>query len=163
MKRNEASFKAAFAVSLAAAVALLTWGKPGYAAEPAAPAKAQTPQQACQQLLSVGTFALGGVGFVGTTSEGEKAYRTIVNSKDSLALFRSVLKNGSAEAKLYALCGIRRLAPESYNAEAKALIAANPKVRTVSGCIVMEEPAANVVKRIASGAYDFYLGNVKKK
>ncbi len=62
MKRKGASFEVAFAVSVVAALTLLAWDMSGYAAESPPPAKTQTPQQACQQSLSIGTFAFGGVG-----------------------------------------------------------------------------------------------------
>src|SRR6266576_3343418 len=46
-----------------------------------------TPQQAYEQLLSVGCFAFGGVGYAGVTSDGEKAYRAIAGGTSALALF----------------------------------------------------------------------------
>src|SRR6266568_1226803 len=75
-----------------------------------------TPQQAYEQLLSVRCFAFGGVGYAGVTSEGEKAYRAIASGTNALALFSAALTNGNAQAKLYALCGIRQFAPRTFEA-----------------------------------------------
>jgi hypothetical protein len=111
-------------------------------------------QQALDRLIVVRQFALGGVGIAGTTSEGEKAYRIVLACTNAPVLFQSVLARGSNEAKLYALAGLRHLERKSFDAAAKALLAANPEVRTMSGCMVDHEKAEAVVKRIASGFYD---------
>ena len=79
------------------------------------------------------------------------AYRTVFASINALALFQSALAKGSNEAKLYALAAIRHLDKKSFDAAAKALLAANPEVSTMSGCIVNHEKAEAVVKRIAGG------------
>src|SRR6185369_13177997 len=116
-----------------------------------------TPQQAYEQLLSVRCFAFGGVGYAGVTSEGEKAYRAIAGSTNAVALFSAALTNGNAQAKLYALCGIRQFAPRTFEAQSKSLLSANPQVETMSGCMVSNEFATNVVARIASGSYDVHF------
>ena len=116
-----------------------------------------SPQQAYEQLLTVRRFAFGGVGYAGVTSQGEIAYRAIAGSTNALALFSATFTNGNAQAKLYALCGIRRFAPGTFDAHACSLIVANPQVETMSGCIVRHEFATNVVARISSGSYDIYF------
>jgi hypothetical protein len=113
-------------------------------------------QNACEQLLNIKCFAFGGVGYAGTTSPGETAFRTVLESTNALEFFETTLSNGTDEAKLYALCGIRSLNKKSFNASAKALNEADPKVRTMSGCLATEEKASVVIKRIADGIYDNY-------
>jgi hypothetical protein len=113
-------------------------------------------QNACEQLFNIKCFAFGGVGYAGTTSPGEMAFRTVLESTNALELFETTLSNGTVEAKLYALCGIRSLNKKSFNASAKALKEADPKVTTMSGCLVTEEKASAVIQRIADGAYDGY-------
>ena len=126
------------------------------------PSDPPTPQQAYVQLLSVGFFAFGGVGYAGITSEGEKAYRAIAGGTNALALFSAVLTNGNSAAKLYALCGIRQLSPRTFDTHAKAIRMANPQVETMSGCMAMNEYATNVVARIASGSYDIQIKKPKR-
>jgi hypothetical protein len=113
-------------------------------------------QTAHEQLLNIKCFAFGGVGYAGTTSPGEIAFRAVLESTNALELFETTLSKGSDEAKLYALCGIRSLNKESFNAAAKSLKATNPKVTTMSGCLVTEEKVSVVIRRIADGAYDGY-------
>jgi hypothetical protein len=113
-------------------------------------------QTAHGQLLNIKCFAFGGVGYAGTTSQGEIAFRAVLESTNALKLFEATLSKGSDEAKLYALCGIRSLNKESFNVAAKALKEADPKVTTMSGCLVTEEKASAVIQRIADGAYDGY-------
>ncbi len=117
----------------------------------------QTPQQAYEQLLSVRVFAFGGVGYAGTTSEGERAFHAMLASPNAARLFRAALTNGTSEAQLYALCGLRRLERGAFDRHSARILAANPSVRTMSGCIQTDERASNVVARIGSGHYDLWL------
>ncbi len=110
--------------------------------------------QAYEKIIQVPYFAFGGVGIGGVTSEGEKAFRTIAASTNALPLFRKALANGSDAAKLYALCGIRLLDKRSFDSAARALMASNPEVSTMTGCFVGREQAGAIVKRIAEGAYE---------
>jgi hypothetical protein len=128
-------------------------------AQPFRPPEHPTPQQAYNQLLTLKSFAFGGIGYAGLTSEGEVDYHAIAGSTNALALFSSVLTNGTAEARLYALCGIRHFAPGKFRASAEPLRSANPKVETIQSCIVHHEFATKVISRISSGSYDLYLAN----
>ena len=134
----------------------------GIRAQPNRPPEPPTPQQAYEQLLSVRYFAFGGVGYAGVTSEGEMAYRAIAAGTNALSLFSAALTNGNAQAKLYALCGIRQFEPSTFDALAKSLLSANPQVETLRGCIMRHEFATNVVARISSGAYDVYFKIAKR-
>jgi hypothetical protein len=114
-------------------------------------------QNACAELLSIKCFAFGGVGYAGTTSKGELAFRAVLTSTNALELFETILSKGTDEAKLYALCGIRSLHREAFDTAAKKLRAADPKVSTVSGCLLTEEKVSAVIQRITDGAYDNYF------
>ncbi len=111
-------------------------------------------EQAYHKLSSARFFAFGGVGFAGSTSEGEKAYGEICASSEALPLFKAALTNENPCTKLYALCGVRRLEPKSFDKLARPLAEANPPVRVMSGCILSEEGASNIIARIKRGAYD---------
>ena len=162
MKRNLASHFVVFGLGLAVLVAALVFGGHVFAAEPIRSPEGPTVKQAYDELLSVQFFAFGGVGFAGTTSEGEKAFRTVAASTNGLELFTAVLKHGNAQGQLYALCGIRALAREKFETSAKPLVTANRKVTTMSGCMGMEEGASNVVARISAGSYDAQIRNQAK-
>jgi len=147
-----------FGVAAAAFAGLLAFGSHGSAAEPVTSSGGPTANEAYQQLLSTKFFAFGGVGFAGTTSEGERAFHAIAASTNALELFTAVLAQGNTQSQLYALCGIRRLAPEKFDVLAKAIVVANPKVSTMAGCVGRDDRASNVVAHIAGGLYDLYIG-----
>jgi hypothetical protein len=130
----------------------------GALGQPSSPPDEWPPQRAYQQLLTIRSFAFGGIGFAGRTSEGEAAYQAIAASTNALALFSGVFTNGNAQAKLYALCGIQRFAPGRFASYAGSLRAANPEVETIQGCIISHEFAIDVISRISAGSYDLYSG-----
>ncbi len=140
---------------------VLGWALCGSAATAPGPANVKpTPEEvrkASESLVVTRLFAFGGVGEAGTVSPGEKAFRTVVASAKAVSLFRTTLARGTPEAKLYALCGLRRLDPRSFKAASKDLVTANPKVTTMTGCIVWHEQAATLVKKLAEGRYDDHL------
>ena len=137
---------------IVAVLILLSCGA-SFGAEPSAP-PSNSVQSACAALATVRCFAFGGVGYTGAISAGEEAYRAVLGSTNALGLFETILSRGTSEAKLYALCGIRRLHPEAFAAAAKDLRTTDPQVNTMSGCLLTEEPASAVIRRIANGDYD---------
>jgi len=150
MKRKTAS--GVMGLGLLGTIVLFVTGSNGFTGESASQ---QAVRQAYQKLLSTNvSFAFGGVGFAGVTSDGEKAFHTIAGSTNALELFRAIARDGNPEGQMYGLCGIRKLEPESFDAFAKPIVSANPKVWTMSGCLRSEEPAPAVVRRIARGSYD---------
>jgi hypothetical protein len=116
-----------------------------------------TSQTAYQKLLTVKEFAFGGVGVAGVTSQGELAFRAVLTSPNALELFKSALSTGTNECKLYALCGIRKLEPRSFDNYSQALIQANPAVTTIGGCIIAPQEARSLIKSISAGHYDRYI------
>src|SRR6476660_5770871 len=98
----------------------------------AGPGASPVLQQAYDRLLSVEAFAFGDVlehgDVVCTTSRGEQCFRTLAESTNGLPLFRAALTNGNAAAKLYALCGIRHLAPEQFDSLAAPIVFINSRV-----------------------------------
>lgn len=121
-----------------------------------------TPQQAYEQLLAVRSFTFGGVYIGGEGSPGERACRIIARSTNALTLFSAAFTNGNAQAKCYALCGIRQFSPAMFDSYAKSLRIANPIVDTTRTDAIHREAATNVIARIASGSYDSYLQKWKR-
>ena len=120
--------------------------------QPAPPSR-----QVYEQFRSIKTFALGGVGPLGAMSDEEQCFRTIAVSSNALQLFATTLTNGTTEARLYALCGIRHLAPETFAAHTAAVMAANKRVTIMEGCWLSRERTSNVVIRIKEGFYDHHF------
>ena len=105
-------------------------------------------------------FALGGVGIDGRTSTGEFAFRAVLRSRSAPEIFGLVLSPGAQateEGRLYALCGIRATDRSAFDTYANIMLSTNAEVATQSGCIAGHQRAADVVKRIADGAYDSHF------
>jgi hypothetical protein len=109
-----------------------------------------------ETLQTIPTFAFGGVYEAGIRSEGELAFRGVVTNMNALELFGIILSNGTTEAKLYALCGVRKLSPNDFEARVGSLEESG-RVRTMRGCIVMDERVTDVVARIRTGDYDTFI------
>lgn len=128
------------------------------AAEPSA---SPMLQQAYDRLLSVSAFAFGDVQAYGdgicTTSPGEQSVRTLAESTNGLPLLRAALTNGTTAAKLYALCGIRHLAPEQFDFLAAPLTHTNSGVGVRVGSMVMALQTSNIVAQIKKGSYEDFL------
>jgi len=124
---------------------------------PADPLPLPTPQQAYTNLLTVRHFVFGGeFGPDGGPPLGERYYRAIASTTNAAGLFSAVFTNGNAQAKLYALCGIRQFAPDMFESYAGPLRAANPLVDITFGDQIKYAPASKLITRISSGYYDVY-------
>jgi hypothetical protein len=114
-------------------------------------------QKVYEQFRSIKTFTFGGVGPLGSMSDEEQCFRAIAVSSNALQLFTTTLTNGTTEARLYALCGIRMLVPQTFDSQAAPAVAANKRVTIMEGCFSSHERASNVVVRIKEGFYDRHL------
>lgn len=139
-----------------AALLMLFSVESGYCAEPL-PQITNSVQQAYEELLTVKYFAFGGVGYGGSTSPGERAFRAVLASTNALELFTGTLTKGTDAGKLYALCGIRTLNKISFDDSAMLLKKADPTVPTMSGCFASSERASSLIQQIANGTYDTHL------
>ena len=141
---------------IAAALTLLAGQSPA-----AEPGTSPILQQSYARLVSVGFFAFGEVqiGWGGPymISPGEKSLRTLTESTNGLPLLRAALTNGTTAAKLYALCGIRHLAPEEFDSLAAPLADAKSLLDVRAGSISMAMPASKIVAQIKSGSYEDFL------
>jgi hypothetical protein len=118
---------------------------------------ADSTEQVYEQFRSIKTFTFGGVGPLGSMSDEEQCFRAIATSSNALQLFTTTLTNGTTEARLYALCGIRMLAPQTFDPQAASAVAENKRVTIMEGCLLSHEGAFNVVVRIKEGCYDRYF------
>lgn len=103
-------------------------------------------------------FAFGGIGVAGTKSEGEKLFERVMASPDALTHFRSVLKSGTSEGRLYALCGLRALDKAAFTDSASSMKSdTKTTVQTAAGCMISHQLVSSVVSNIEKGNYDHYL------
>ena len=118
-----------------------------------------TPSAAAQRLSKVGLFAFGGVGFAGTTSEGEKDFRIVLSqpAADALASLEVVYAHGTPAAKSYALVGMRKLDERRFKELVQPLESSHEKVASMAGCILQFRPLGEIARAIDSGSYDSRL------
>ena len=117
------------------------------------------PVQAASEtaLRKTTTFALGGVGFGGVMSEGERTLREILKESDAARRLESVLPDASAAGQLYALLGLRLRDRAAYQRALDKYRTNDAKVQTMRGCIVRQESFRDLVKQIEQGDYDSSL------
>ena len=110
-------------------------------------------EQSVQRLAHVGVFAFGGVGFAGSTSQGELDFRRIkLEPPDAaLAAFEKVYATGNLQAKSYALVGIHSLKLKRFKELYAALSPSNGDVTTMRGCIVLSERFRDIARQIDKG------------
>jgi len=104
------------------------------------------------QLQKTPTFALGQVGFIGHISDSEQRYRRILQSPDALETFKRILahEDSSTEARLYAACAIRALAPGDFERLTNTLGLSGKKVSILRTDILNREPVKEQLAAIAS-------------
>jgi hypothetical protein len=103
------------------------------------------------------TFALGGVGYAGVMSEGERTLREILKQSDAPKKLESVLPNASAAGQLYALLGLRLRNRAAYQRALEKYRAKDATVATMRGCIMQRESFRKLVEQIDQGDYDSFL------
>lgn len=108
-------------------------------------------------LRKVTRFAVGGVGFAGTMSEGERALREVLKQSDAVDRLETVLPEASAPGQLYALLGLRARDRDAYRRALAAYGQREATVQTMRGCILQKESFRDLVKQIDHGDYDSNL------
>ena len=109
------------------------------------------------QLRSVSYFAFGGVGVAGTISQGEVAFRQVLQGPTAKENFLLLLKTGNPQGKCYALVGLRATDMKRFEADVAAFEDIQTPVDTIGGCIAETLPMRSVVANIRAGNYDLYL------
>lgn len=103
------------------------------------------------------TFALGGVGFAGIMSDGERTLRGILKDSDAARRLEGVLPDASPAGQLYALLGLRLRDRAAYQRALEKYRANDAKVQTMRGCILQRESFDKLVAQIERGDYDSFL------
>ncbi len=118
----------------------------------------QLPKTPIETLQTIPMFAFGGIYEDGRRSDGEIAFRSVITNANASEMFSMILTKGTTEAKLYALCAVRRLSLSDFETQAGKLDP-NAPVNTMQGCIGMSERAADVLARIRAGYYDGFVSD----
>jgi len=121
------------------------------------PRASWSTDEAYKQLIQTKCFAFGGVGFAGTTSNGEFALCAVLRSPNAANLFTAVCSEATDEGKLYALCGLRATDRNAFNHYVAALREKDGSATTMSGCIIDSKRISTIIQEIANGDYDSYV------
>ena len=118
-------------------------------------------KQAYQTLLRVQLFAIEGIGYSGKTSEGEVAFDMLLEDKEAISAFKSLLNKATIEGALYGLFGLKMTKCDCYQEEfiklKKSRVSNNnsEKLSTAEGCSYYEaEKGSNK---------EFYLDYIESK
>src|SRR3569833_237236 len=109
---------------LRVSVILFMWAAVLFAAQTPAE-KPITPDHALDRLNEANVFAFGGIGFGGTISEGETAFRALLARSSAGRDFEAAFLRGTPQAKAYALVGLRALNPNRFAELASSLQASS--------------------------------------
>lgn len=134
---------------------------------------------AYQELLNINLFAIGGVGYSGTTSEGEQSLITLLSDAKAVDALKGLVTIATPEGGLYALLGLRFLGCDCLASEAKRFLDRPPAkersdpgegdlivdadhVKRMSGCLVFTQKRSDAAGDIVSGKYDPRIEYIKK-
>jgi hypothetical protein len=112
-----------------------------------------------KSISKTSVFSFGGVGFIGKISQGEIDFRIIQSQPAAVALesFETIYAGGDAEAKSYALVGIRHLDGARFKELLQSLQGSPEHVMTMQGCIIQKQNLEDVARAVDAGNYDGYL------
>ena len=102
-------------------------------------------QEALHYLMTAKSFESRHIGEGGTRSGGYLAMRMIARSAGADAAFKDLVAHGTIAGQLYGLIGVRRTDPAFFRANIERYKRRNDSVSTIEGCIISDNPVANVV------------------
>jgi hypothetical protein len=114
----------------------------------------EPPDVVLERLAAVKIFAIGGIGFAGVRSQGEKDYRIILSRNSALSDFEKVYASGNSQAKAYALVGIHILDTKRFDEVLLIIKASNEEIMTERGCMISTEYLGAIAKQIQRGQYE---------
>lgn len=100
--------------------------------------------------LNAHQFSMGWVGFVGHISEAEKKMNEIAREPTASEIFISIAQDVHRPlvARLYALCGLKKIGSPHYAHAAKRLGALSEKVSTMRADVMRLEEVEKIVLEI---------------
>jgi hypothetical protein len=101
---------------------------------------------AYEELRTTLTVESSHLGYAGTPSHNARAFRALLADPKAGALFRKLLREGTAAGRVYALSGLFFTEPNAFPSELDKLIEQGGMVRTMSGCLVRDEDVTEVLK-----------------
>lgn len=116
-------------------------------------AKPEAVHSPYEALTAVTTFAIGGVGFAGTTSSGEKDFREMLKEPDAVEKCRKLLTDATPEGQMYGLLGLKLKDEVAFEAALSKYKGSETKLREMAGCIMGTTTMGELAARIEKGSY----------
>ena len=124
--------------------------------------------QASRTLIHAQIFNFGGIGFVSAMTREEKAFRLLLKSENSAALFQRLLHEANPEGQLYALYGLYLEDPVAFQTEVERLknddgpaerwegmiFIKKGQIRTADGCVLFRKDRRALIEQMANGDFD---------
>jgi hypothetical protein len=129
-------------------------------------------KQAYQTLLKMDTFAIGGIGYGGSTSKGEEALIILLKEKEAISALKELAEKALPEGGLYGIFGLKVLKCDCFNVEFEKFInkpelgerkiwgglkISSGNVHMMSGCLGFAEKRVEVAEKIKSNEFDSYI------
>lgn len=127
-------------------------------------------KQAYQTLLKIKLFAIGGIGYSGETSEGEKMFDVLLEEKEANSVFKSLVKDGTSEGGLYGLFGLKMIDCGCFQSEFETykkgkILDDKELFSMMSGCEFIEAENKSdkefVINYIVSNGFEQMIKNKK--
>jgi hypothetical protein len=118
---------------------------------------ATSENSAAHDLAAAKSFAFGGVGVAGLTSECERNLRAVLQRSDASQQLQAALAHATLAGKLYILVGLRRCDPAAYQKIFGSLARPNDAVEVARGCMISRESFHQLLSQIQEGRFDDYL------
>jgi len=111
--------------------------------------------ESVRELIEAPFFSWGGIGIGATISSAEKAFRTLAKQPSASAVnnFETIYRKAATAGRLYALLGLRDLAPARFGEVLPKALKSGEPVETITGCIVDRDSESGIASLIAAGAY----------
>jgi len=103
------------------------------------------------------SFAFGGIGVAGLTSEGERNLRAVLDRPDASQQLQGALARATPAGELYILVGLRRCDRAAYEKVFGSVARPNDDVEVARGCMISREPFRRLLSQIQEGRFDDYL------
>ncbi|BCU76947.1 hypothetical protein [Luteolibacter sp. LG18] len=125
---------------------------PGLAtADAPPPAQAEPADKAPAQLRAATQFTIGGVGFAGTRSAAENAFRALLTRADAVAECKKLVASATPAGQLYGLLGLKLQDPKAFDEAFPAFKDSKAAVSTAAGCMVFETTVGQIAADIRDG------------
>jgi hypothetical protein len=139
-----------FTITLVAIIALSELG---------VSAAAVSENSAARDLAAAKSFAFGGVGVAGITSEGERNLRAVLQHSDASQQLQAAFSHATPAGQLYILVGLRRCDRAAYEKISGSVAGSSDAVEVAHGCMISRETFRQLLSEVRDGRFDDYLSH----